>query len=367
MARNGISIAAAAACLACLAFLVAPLAHGRVLPASARHHLDNNEAHVMKEYEAFVAKYGPRDYANDAAELEKRLGIFAENLDVIESRNADPDTTFFLEVNEFADMSWEEFQQSRLFEPQADCSATGKPEHMRALRSHEHPHSQDWREKGVVSPVKNQGHCGSCWTFSTTGALEASYAMEFGSMLSLSEQQLVDCAQHFDNAGCSGGLPSHAFEYIRYNGGIDTEIAYPYEAKNGTHCHFKPEAAAVFVHDVVNITEGDEKMLKNAVGVVKPVSVAFEVVSDFRFYKNGTYTSKECRKSPSTVNHAVLAVGYHHDHYWIIKNSWGKEWGMEGYFQMGPIGENMCGVATCSSYPILADPKAQTQSKVQTA
>ncbi len=103
----------------------------------------------------------------------------------------------------------------------------------------------------------------------------------------------------------------------RYNGGLDTEIAYPYEAKNGTHCHFRPEAAAVFVHDVVNITEGDEKMLKNAVGVVKPVSVAFEVVSDFRFYKNGTYTSKECRKAPNTVNHAVLAVGYHHDHYWV--------------------------------------------------
>lgn len=261
-----------------------------------------------------------------------------------------------LDVNEFADATFEEFSQ-RLSHPQADCSATTSETLLEMLEGHKEPKSQDWREKGIVSPVKNQGHCGSCWTFSTTGALEAAYALEFGSILSLSEQQLVDCAQAFDNHGCSGGLPSHAFEYVKYNGGIDLEVMYPYEGKNGTACHYKPEGAAVFVKDVVNITEGDEKMLKDAVGVVKPVSVAFEVVSDFRFYKNGTYTSSECRKAPSTVNHAVLAVGYHHDHYWIIKNSWGPEWGMDGYFHMGPIGSNMCGIATCSSFPVLDDPK----------
>lgn len=309
---------------------------------------------VVDQFNAFVLKH-KRSYLNDEAELAYRLEVFAQNLKEIEDSNA-RNKGFYSEVNEFADETWEEFSV-RLSAPQADCSATLSERHEPMLRHH-HPESQDWREKGVVSPVKNQGHCGSCWTFSTTGALEAAYALEFGSILSLSEQQLVDCAQAFDNHGCSGGLPSHAFEYIKYNGGLDLEVAYPYEGKNGTECHYKPDAAAVFVKDVVNITKDDEKMMKDAVGVVKPVSVAFEVVSDFRFYKNGTYTSSECRKGPETVNHAVLAVGYHKDHYWIIKNSWGTAWGMDGYFRMGPIGSNMCGVATCSSFPILEDPHA---------
>ena len=112
-----------------------------------------------------------------------------------------------LDVNEFADATFEEFSQ-RLSHPQADCSATTSETLLEMLEGHKEPKSQDWREKGIVSPVKNQGHCGSCWTFSTTGALEAAYALEFGSILSLSEQQLVDCAQAFDNHGCSGGLPS---------------------------------------------------------------------------------------------------------------------------------------------------------------
>ncbi|UPR03754.1 papain cysteine protease [Chloropicon primus] len=308
---------------------------------------------VVDQFNAFVLKH-KRSYLNDEAELAYRLEVFAQNLKEIEDSNAR--NAFYSEVNEFADETWEEFSV-RLSEPQADCSATLSERHEPMLRHH-HPESQDWREKGVVSPVKNQGHCGSCWSFSTTGALEAAYALEFGSILSLSEQQLVDCAQAFDNHGCSGGLPSHAFEYIRYNGGLDLEAAYPYEGRNGTECHYKPDAAAVFVKDVVNITEGDEKMLQHAVGNIKPVSIAFEVVSDFRFYKNGTYTSNECRRSATTVNHAVLAVGYHKDHYWIIKNSWGAQWGMDGYFRMGPIGRNMCGIATCSSFPILEDPHA---------
>jgi len=320
----------------------------------ARKARRSHSKRVVGLFDDFLAKY-EKDYANDAAQYEQRLQVFADNLKLIEETNA-ADKGFMLDVNEFADATFEEFSQ-RLSHPQADCSATTSETLLEMLEGHKEPKSQDWREKGIVSPVKNQGHCGSCWTFSTTGALEAAYALEFGSILSLSEQQLVDCAQAFDNHGCSGGLPSHAFEYVKYNGGIDLEVMYPYEGKNGTACHYKPEGAAVFVKDVVNITEGDEKMLKDAVGVVKPVSVAFEVVSDFRFYKNGTYTSSECRKAPSTVNHAVLAVGYHHDHYWIIKNSWGPEWGMDGYFHMGPIGSNMCGIATCSSFPLLDDPK----------
>ncbi|TXG61663.1 hypothetical protein EZV62_013026 [Acer yangbiense] len=214
---------------------------------------------------------------------------------------------------------------------------------------------KDWRESGIVSPVKDQGHCGSCWTFSTTGALEAAYHQAFGKGISLSEQQLVDCAQAFNNFGCNGGLPSQAFEYIKFNGGLDTEEAYPYTGKDEA-CKFSSENVGVQVLNSVNITLGAEDELKHAVALVRPVSVAFEVVKSFRFYKGGVFTSTTCGSTPMDVNHAVLAVGYGVEDdvpYWLIKNSWGDSWGDNGYFKM-EFGKNMCGVATCASYPVVA-------------
>uniref|UniRef100_A0A8R7UIB4 Peptidase C1A papain C-terminal domain-containing protein n=2 Tax=Triticum TaxID=4564 RepID=A0A8R7UIB4_TRIUA len=250
-------------------------------------------------------------------------------------------------------MSWEEFQATRLGAAQT-CSATLAGNHlMRDAAAL--PETKDWREDGIVSPVKDQSHCGSCWTFSTTGALEAAYTQATGKNISLSEQQLVDCAGGFNNFGCSGGLPSQAFEYIKYNGGIDTEESYPYKGVNGV-CHYKAENAVVQVLDSVNITLNAEDELKNAVGLVRPVSVAFEVINGFRQYKSGVYSSDHCGTTPDDVNHAVLAVGYGVENgvpYWLIKNSWGADWGDNGYFKM-EMGKNMCAVATCASYPIVA-------------
>jgi cathepsin H len=256
-------------------------------------------------------------------------------------------------MNRFADMSWEEFRATRLGAAQ-NCSATLGGNH-RMLKDAELPETKDWREDGIVSPVKNQGHCGSCWTFSTTGALEAAYTQATGKPISLSEQQLVDCAGPYNNFGCNGGLPSQAFEYIKYNGGLDTEESYPYKGVNEV-CHYKAENAGVRVLDSVNITLGAEDELKNAVGLVRPVSVAFEVIDGFRMYKSGVYTSDHCGTTPMDVNHAVLAVGYGVENgvpYWLIKNSWGADWGDNGYFKM-EMGKNMCGIATCASYPIVA-------------
>jgi cathepsin H len=167
---------------------------------------------------------------------------------------------------------------------------------------------------------------------STTGALEAAYTQATGKPVSLSEQQLVDCAGAYNNFGCNGGLPSQAFEYIKYNGGLDTEESYPYKGVNEV-CHYKPENAGVRVLDSVNITlvrnltlnfnlsmvnyfelivctyfcccgKGAEDELKNAVGLVRPVSVAFEVIDGFRMYKSGVYTSDHCGTTPmvSVVN-----------------------------------------------------------------
>ena len=205
---------------------------------------------------------------------------------------------------------------------------------------------------GVVSPVKNQGKCGSCWTFSTVGCLEAHYLLKYGQFRNLSEQQLVDCAGDYDNHGCSGGLPSHAFEYIKDNGGITTEDKYPYKAVDQT-CGVKEADKVVGVRGgAVNISlsEGD---LKQAIFQNGPVSVAFQVVGDFRDYRTGVYVSNTCKNGPDDVNHAVLAVGYGTENgtdYWIIKNSWGASWGDQGFFKM-QRGVNMCGIQNCNSFP----------------
>ncbi|KAK4483691.1 hypothetical protein RD792_010892 [Penstemon davidsonii] len=297
----------------------------------------------------FAHRYGKR--YEDVEEIQRRFEIFSENLRMIRSHNR-KGLSYTMGVNEFADITWEEFRRHRLGAAQ-NCSATTRGSHK--LTHVVLPESKDWRETGIVSPIKNQGHCGSCWTFSTTGALEAAYAQAFGKSISLSEQQLVDCAGAFNNFGCHGGLPSQAFEYIKYNGGLDTETAYPYTGKNG-HCKYSSENVGVQVLDSVNITLGAEDELKHAVAFVRPVSVAFEVVSGFRAYKSGVFTSTTCGNSPMDVNHAVLAVGYGVENgipYWLIKNSWGADWGDEGYFKM-EMGKNMCGVATCASYPVVA-------------
>ncbi|KAF6077188.1 cathepsin H [Phyllostomus discolor] len=248
-------------------------------------------------------------------------------------------------------MTFAEFKRRFLWSEPQNCSAT-KSNYLRGTGPY--PTSVDWRKKGrFVSPVKNQGGCGSCWTFSTTGALESAIAIKTGKMLSLSEQQLVDCAQNFNNHGCQGGLPSQAFEYIRYNKGIMGEDSYPYEGKDG-NCKFQPGKAIAFVKDVANITLNDEAAMVEAVALYNPVSFAFEVTSDFMLYRKGIYSSTSCHKTPDKVNHAVLAVGYGEQNgkpYWIVKNSWGPSWGMNGYFLI-ERGKNMCGLAACASYPI---------------
>lgn len=296
----------------------------------------------------FASKYGKRYETEDQIKL--RFEIFSENLKFIKSSNR-KGLPYTLAVNQFADWTWEEFKQHKLGAAQ-NCSATKKGNHK--LTDVVLPETKDWRETGIVSPVKNQGSCGSCWTFSTTGALEAAYKQAFGKDISLSEQQLVDCAEAFNNFGCNGGLPSQAFEYIKYNGGLETEEAYPYTGKNGL-CKFSAENVALQVVNSVNITLGAEDELKHAVGIVRPVSVAFQVVGGFHFYKDGVFTSDTCGTTSQDVNHAVLAVGYGVEKgvpYWLIKNSWGADWGVDGYFKM-ELGKNMCGVATCASYPIV--------------
>ncbi|XP_010894819.1 pro-cathepsin H [Esox lucius] len=286
----------------------------------------------------------------DIDEYYHRLQIFFENKMRIEYHNKG-NHKFTMGLNQFSDLTFDEFKRSFLLTEPQNCSAT-KGSHVSS--NGPYPDSIDWRKKGnYVTDVKNQGPCGSCWTFSTTGCLESVTAIATKKLLQLSEQQLVDCAQAFNNHGCKGGLPSQAFEYIKYNKGLMTEGDYPYTAKDGT-CKFKADLAAAFVKDVINITKYDEMGMLDAVARHNPVSFAYEVTPDFMLYESGVYTSKVCHNTTDTVNHAVLAVGYGEDNgtpYWIVKNSWGTNWGMKGYFFI-ERGKNMCGLAACSSYPL---------------
>jgi len=235
-----------------------------------------------------------------------------------------------------------------------DCTTT-------ATISMGSPHSmantiKDWRDDGIISPVKDQQNCGACWAFSTTGALESYWALYTQtSPVLLSEQQLIDCSYSFGNNGCSGGLPAQSFEYITIQGGLDTENAYPYESMNDV-CKYSSSSVGAKIFDgSVNITQGDEASILTSVSSIGPVSVAFDVVADFLTYDSGVYSSTVCSSTASSVNHAVLIIGYGTDSnsgmdYWLAKNSWGRIWGEEGYFMI-QRGVNMCGIAECASYP----------------
>ncbi|XP_069029607.1 pro-cathepsin H-like [Embiotoca jacksoni] len=287
----------------------------------------------------------------DSEEYYQRLHVFAQNKKTIDHHNAG-NHSFTMGLNQFSDMTFEEFRKFYLLTQPQNCSAT-KGSHV--SRTGPYPEIVDWRVKGnFVTPVKNQDYCGSCWTFSATGCLESVIAITTGKLIALSEQQLNDCAKDFNNHGCLGGLPSQAFEYIKYNKGLMTEKDYPYKGQDDT-CNFKPELAAVFVRDVVNITSYDEKAMVDAVSRLNPVTFSFDAADDFMHYKDGVYSSTRCKNTADSVNHAVLAVGYGAEEngtpYWIVKNSWGTAWGKDGYFLI-ERGRNMCGLAVCSSYPL---------------
>eukprot|EP00475_Leptophrys_vorax_P012976 TRINITY_DN1934_c0_g1_i1.p1 TRINITY_DN1934_c0_g1~~TRINITY_DN1934_c0_g1_i1.p1 ORF type:complete len:335 (+),score=86.34 TRINITY_DN1934_c0_g1_i1:49-1053(+) len=288
-------------------------------------------------------------------EYVERLNVFKQNLDMINAHNAQ-NLSWTLAVNEFADMSWEEFRATRLQSNLGNISSSiaGPVLMENEAEAWTLPNSVDWRTKGVVNAVKDQGQCGSCWAFSAVSTIESACAMRTGRLYSLSEQQVVDCSKNGGNAGCNGGWQSNAFQWEHANGGLCLENQYPYRAVDGT-CRASSSKYCP-VRTYVKVQSGSETALKQAVAQ-QPVSVTIEADQrGFQFYKSGVFNGA----CGTNLDHAVVAVGYGVESngmmYWLVRNSWGQNWGEQGYIRLvrhDGSGSGQCGIALQSLYPIV--------------
>ncbi|KAG8365531.1 hypothetical protein BUALT_Bualt18G0114800 [Buddleja alternifolia] len=310
------------------------------------------DASIIERHETWMAQYG-RAY-KDEAEKAERLKIFKENVEYIESFNEAGAKPYKLAVNKFADLTNEEFQASRNgFKMGSHLKSSKVITSFRYANVSAVPSSIDWRKKGAVTGIKDQGQCGCCWAFSAVAATEGINQLKTGELISLSEQELVDCDTSEDE-GCNGGLMDYAFEFIISNHGLTTESNYPYEGSDGT-CNSKKESSRVAkITGYEDVPANSESALMKAVAN-QPVSVAIDASgNDFQFYSSGVFMG-ECG---TELDHGVTAVGYDKTSdgtkYWLVKNSWGSSWGENGYIRMQrgiDAAEGLCGIAMQASYP----------------
>ncbi|XP_076470311.1 cathepsin L-like peptidase isoform X2 [Babylonia areolata] len=269
-----------------------------------------------------------KSYDSDRTEAARRK-IWESNLKMIVRHNLQADRgvhSYRLGINHLADMTQTEIVKTLNGFKTSAVKLNETAESILYLSSSasDLPQSVDWRTRGYVTSVKNQGNCGSCWAFSSTGALEAQHFNKTGRLMSLSEQNLMDCSFTEGNVGCRGGTMNAAFIYVHKNKGIDTEQSYPYEGKNDG-CRFRTSDVGATDNGYVNVApKGSELALQRALAEVGPISVGIDAsLSTFHFYKSGVYYDPNC--SALWLDHGVLAVGYGHSvvgsqDFWLVKN-----------------------------------------------
>jgi len=291
---------------------------------------DSGREGLLGEFAAFKNAHG-KSYSS-LSEMEYRLGVFQANLETINAHNADPTQTYTLGVNQFSDMTFQEFAAYYLGEDLLDNYQPGQDADARLFRpSTDEEKKVDWREHKIVNKVKNQGNCGSCWAFSAVSVVEEAYALfKKVEIPTLSEQELVDCSGDYGNEGCNGGFSFQGLDYIRDHG-INLDKDYPYTARDG-RCKDIAGKGEYHIKEWQVQPAGPEPVVKAL--RKQPTTVSFHVQSDFMSYKSGIYNPKSC---PGNRNHAVNAVGFNLDHetpYLIVRNSWGTKWGDQGFFHI---------------------------------
>nr|BBA83994.1 actinidin [Actinidia chinensis] len=308
----------------------------------------NDEVKAM--YESWLIKYG-KSY-NSLGEWERRFEIFKETLRFIDEHNADTNRSYKVGLNQFADLTDEEFRSTYLGftsgSNKTKVSNRYEPRVGQVLPSY-----VDWRSAGAVVDIKSQGECGGCWAFSAIATVEGINKIVTGVLISLSEQELIDCGRTQNTRGCNVGYITDGFQFIINNGGINTEENYPYTAQDGECNVDLQNEKYVTIDTYENVPYNNEWALQTGV-TYQPVSVALDAAGDaFKHYSSGIFTGP----CGTAIDHAVTIVGYGTEggiDYWIVKNSWDTTWGEEGYMRIlrNVGGAGTCGIATMPSYPV---------------
>ena len=313
-----------------------------------------DEVEVWSQFTNFQERFSKK--YESISELEERFQIFRTNFKQIITHNLDFTQNFTMGVNQFTDLAPDEFKKQYVSGLRTEVGSYGCKTFSSSASSA--PSSIDWRTKGAVTSVKDQGQCGSCWTFSATGAIEGAWAIANSQLLDLSEQELVDCATgaSYGSHGCDGGQMDGAFKYVIEKGQCAL-ASYPYTSgvsKTGGAC--QKCTAAVIISSCSDVKPNDQISLKAAVAQ-QPVAIAIEADTRyFQSYSSGILTSTSCGTS---LDHGVLIVGYGEDNgqkYWLVKNSWGITWGDAGYVKIARSESTndagICGIAMDPSFPV---------------